>query len=100
MSIPLEMPITPKLVMSPHTALRAAALAAAIFTSTSASAGAAESAMPTRQASAYGMDWIPYIDPADLPPVSQRKAVCLVDTGVDVTPDLPRTARRARSSRA
>ena len=75
--------------MSPHTALRAAALAAAIFTSTSASAGAAESAMPTRQASAYGMDWIPYIDPADLPPVSQRKAVCLVDTGVDVTPDLP-----------
>jgi hypothetical protein len=52
-------------------------------------ASAAETAMPTRQAVAYGMDWVPYIDPADLPPVAQRKVVCLVDSGVDITPDLP-----------
>ena len=35
------------------------------------------------------MDWVPYIDPADLPPVEQRKVICLVDSGVEVNPDLP-----------
>ncbi len=54
-----------------------------------ATAHAAESAMPTLQAKAYGMDWVPFIDPADLPPVEQRRVVCLVDSGVAVTPDLP-----------
>ena len=64
-------------------------VAACLLLPTATPAPAAESAMPTRQASAYGMDWVPYIDPADLPPVDQRKAICLVDTGVAVTPDLP-----------
>lgn len=52
-------------------------------------ASAAESPMPTSQAKAYGMDWVPYIDPADLPPVRQRKVVCLVDSGVGIDEDLP-----------
>jgi hypothetical protein len=49
----------------------------------------AESAVPTAQQTAYGLDWAPFIDPADLPPVSQRKVVCLVDSGVAITEDLP-----------
>ena len=35
----------------------------------------------------YGLDWLNYIDPQDLPP--SRYAVCLVDSGVAVTPDTP-----------
>lgn len=46
---------------------------------------------PTAQASYYGLDWVPYIDPADLPPLSARPAVCIVDTGAAITPDLPAT---------
>jgi hypothetical protein len=52
-------------------------------------AAAAESPVPTAQQKAYGMDWVPFIDPADLPPVEQRKVVCLVDSGVAITEDLP-----------
>jgi hypothetical protein len=72
-----------------HPAVLRAVVLAALLLLPATPAVAAESAMPTRQASAFGMDWVPYIDPADLPPVEQRKAVCLVDTGVAVTPDLP-----------
>jgi hypothetical protein len=66
-----------------------AALLLTLLLAMPATATAAESPMPTRQAVAYGMDWVPYIDPTDLPPVAQRKVVCLVDSGVDITPDLP-----------
>src|SRR3954469_6385688 len=54
---------------------------AAIF---AASAAADESAMPTAQAVAANADWVPYLDPPAKP-----AAVCLVDSGVDVTPDTP-----------
>lgn len=50
-------------------------------------ARAAETAAPPSHLKAYNLDWINYIDPADLPPV--RQAVCLVDTGVAITPDTP-----------
>jgi len=66
-----------------------AAVSIVLALSLPAAARAAETPMPTHQAVAYGMDWVPYIDPADLPPVEQRKVVCLVDSGVNVTPDLP-----------
>lgn len=49
-----------------------------------AAAAADESAWPTTQAVAYHAEWVPYLDP---PPV--HAAVCLVDTGVNVTPDTP-----------
>ena len=35
----------------------------------------------------YGLDWIGHIAPEDLPP--SRMAVCVVDSGLPVTPDLP-----------
>src|SRR4051794_27779081 len=54
---------------------------AAIF---AASAAADESAMPTAQAVAANADWVPYLDPPAKP-----AAVCLVDSGVDITPDTP-----------
>lgn len=48
-----------------------------------------ESPVPTSQQISYGAAWLPFVDPADLPPVEQRPVVCLVDSGVSVTPDLP-----------
>src|SRR5436190_19962630 len=48
------------------------------------SAAADESPMPTTQAVAANADWVPYLDPPAKP-----AAVCLVDSGVDVTPDTP-----------
>lgn len=54
-----------------------------------AAAQAAESAVPTAQQVSYGGAWLPFVDPADLPPVEQRPVVCLVDSGVSVTGDLP-----------
>ena len=80
-------PIAPALVR--RAALALAGAASAVALAAPAPASAAESAMPTAQAKAYGMDWVPYIDPADLPPVEQRKVICLVDSGVEVNPDLP-----------
>src|SRR3954469_7833741 len=80
-------PIAPALVR--RSALALASAAAAVALAAPAPAGAAESAMPTAQQKAYGMDWVPFIDPADLPPVEQRKVVCLVDSGVAITEDLP-----------
>jgi hypothetical protein len=65
------------------------AAVAACVSSAPPVASAAESAVPTAQQKAYGMDWAPFIDPADLPPVAQRKVVCLVDSGVAITEDLP-----------
>src|SRR4051812_49923891 len=80
-------PSAPALIRRSALAVAGAAAAAALAAPTPALA--AESAMPTAQAKAYGMDWVPYIDPADLPPVEQRKVICLVDSGVEVNPDLP-----------
>src|SRR4051812_31818300 len=80
-------PSAPALIRRSALAVAGAAAAAALAAPTPARA--AESAMPTAQAKAYGMDWVPYIDPADLPPVEQRKVICLVDSGVEVNPDLP-----------
>src|SRR3954453_18366141 len=47
-------------------------------------ARAAESAWPTAQAKAYNFDFVPYLDPPAKP-----AAICLVDSGVDITPDTP-----------
>lgn len=47
-------------------------------------ARADESAMPTTQARAYNAEWVPYLDPPEKP-----AAVCLVDSGVNITPDTP-----------
>jgi hypothetical protein len=58
-----------------------AALASA---SLAASATAAESAWPTVQATAANAAWVPYLDPPPKP-----AAICLVDSGVNVTPDTP-----------
>src|SRR3954467_11730574 len=80
-------PFAPALIR--RSALAVAGAAAAAGLAAPPPARAAESAMPTAQAKAYGMDWVPYIDPADLPPVEQRKVICLVDSGVEVNPDLP-----------
>src|SRR3954454_25145431 len=85
-------PFAAALIRRSALALAGAAAAAALAAPTPAAA--AESAMPTAQAVAYGMDWVPYIDPADLPPVEQRKVVCLVDTGVEVNPELPPDRRQ------
>jgi hypothetical protein len=47
-------------------------------------ASADESAWPTAQATAYNFAFVPYLDP---PPT--HAAVCLVDSGVNITPDTP-----------
>ena len=52
-----------------------------------APAAADESPAPPRHLAPYGLDWIAYIAPEDLPPT--RAAVCLVDSGVAITPDTP-----------
>lgn len=43
--------------------------------------------MPVSHLQAYNLDWLAYLDPADVPPV--KYATCIVDTGVAVTPDTP-----------
>ena len=50
-------------------------------------AAATESPAPPRHLSAYGLDWLSYVTPQDLPPT--RYAVCIVDSGTLVTPDTP-----------
>jgi hypothetical protein len=57
------------------------ALAAAVA---AGPASAAESAWPTAQAVAANAEWIPYLDPPAKP-----AAVCLVDSGVNITLDTP-----------
>lgn len=83
-------PVAPPTPRTPRRRLRRA-LAAALLLACAVPGVAlgAESPSPTRQALAYGLDWLPAIDPADLPPVTGRAAVCLVDSGVAVDPDLP-----------
>jgi len=56
----------------------------ALFAMCAPAAMADESAMPTTQAQAYNADWVPYLDPPEKP-----AAVCLVDSGVNITPDTP-----------
>ncbi len=51
------------------------------------SAPADETATPVSHLVPYNLDWIAYIDPADAPPV--RYAVCIIDTGINITPDTP-----------
>jgi hypothetical protein len=69
-------------------ATRLAAACAAVFACLllfgGASASANESAWPTAQARAYNFDFVPYLDPP-----AEPAAVCLVDSGVNVTPDTP-----------
>src|SRR3954454_4315562 len=48
---------------------------------------AAETTAPPAHLQAYNLAWLDYIDPQDLPPT--RYAVCLVDSGVAITPDTP-----------
>lgn len=55
-----------------------------------AAARAAETSAPPSHLAAYGMAWLNYLDPADVP--AKRAAVCLVDSGVRVTPDTPATS--------
>lgn len=64
-----------------------AACLAALMTPTGARAP--ESPVPTAQQVSYGGAWLPFVDPAELPPVAERPAVCLVDSGVAVSDDLP-----------
>src|SRR4051812_6244714 len=61
-----------------------AIVAAAVSCWAAPVASADESAWPTAQAKAYHFDFVPYLDPPAKP-----AAVCLVDSGVDVTPDTP-----------
>jgi hypothetical protein len=52
-----------------------------------AAAPAAETVAPPSHLAPYNLDWLAYIDPNDLPP--SRPAVCIVDSGVAITPDTP-----------
>src|SRR3954452_3747317 len=65
---------------------RAAALTGVIaaLATVAPCAMADEVAVPTTQATAYNADWVPYLDPPAKP-----AAVCLVDSGVNVTLDTP-----------
>lgn len=65
----------------------AIAMAAALCACSATPSRAAESPNPPRHLAPYGMDWLAYVAPEDLPPT--RYAVCLVDSGVAVTPDTP-----------
>jgi hypothetical protein len=67
-------------------ALKAAAVAAlgAALAWSPVSAEAAESTWPTAQAVAAHAEWVPYLDPPPKP-----AAICLVDSGVNITPDTP-----------
>jgi hypothetical protein len=69
-----------------HTRLLIAAMAAALLAIAliPRAAQADESYAPTAQAAAYNAAWVPYLDPPQ-----KLAAVCLVDSGVDVTPDTP-----------
>lgn len=51
------------------------------------SAHSAETPTPVSYLDPYNMDWLAYLDPADVPP--NPYAVCIVDTGVAITPDTP-----------
>ena len=61
--------------------------AASAFAFPAARAHAAETPAPPAHLKAYNLDWLNYIDPQDLPPT--RYAVCIVDSGVAITPDTP-----------
>lgn len=67
----------------------ALALAAIAAGALACSAPAFAASTPTAQATYYGLSWVPFIDPVDLPPLDERPVVCIVDTGAAVTPDLP-----------
>jgi hypothetical protein len=62
----------------------AAFLALATIAAPATSARAAESTWPTAQATAANAEWVPYLDPPPKP-----AAICLVDSGVNITPDTP-----------
>lgn len=64
-----------------------ALLLAAAAGATASPARADETPAPVSYLKAYNLDWLAYLDPQDIPPV--RYAVCIVDTGVAITPDTP-----------
>jgi len=67
--------------------LLATACTAAAALMSPATAPAAETPAPPAHLEAYNLAWLNYIDPQDLPPT--RYAVCIVDSGVAITPDTP-----------
>lgn len=68
-------------------AMRAVALAAALAAVTASSAGAESAATP--QTRSAGVDWIQGVPAERWPAPADRRAICLIDTGVAVTPDTP-----------
>lgn len=67
-------------------------IAAAAIAAAALPAPANAESPATEHAIAAGIDWIARVPDARLPARAQRPAICLVDTGVAVTPDTPATA--------
>ena len=67
------------------------AVAAAIVVAVAPSPAGAESAA-TEHAVAAGIDWLARVPASRFPAVAKRPALCLIDTGVAVTPDTPATS--------
>lgn len=65
---------------------------AALVAATAAPSNAAAESAATEHAVAAGIDWIARVPEARLPSRAERPVVCLVDTGVAVTPDTPATS--------
>src|SRR4051812_10131684 len=73
---------------SPHRLLKVAAAAmAALALGTPTTARADETPSPPAHLAAYDLAWLNYIDSNDLPP--SRPAMCIVDSGLAITPDTP-----------
>jgi hypothetical protein len=68
-----------------HPRAALAALIGAVVLAIAPVAARAEIPTPTPQAIAAHADFVPYLDPPPGPP----KAICLVDSGVNITPDTP-----------
>ncbi|MEN0013682.1 MAG: S8/S53 family peptidase [Solirubrobacteraceae bacterium] len=71
--------------------LGAVAIMAAAPSGVLATTARAESPQ-TPESVAYGLDWIARVPDAQFGPVATRPAICLVDTGVAITPDTPATS--------
>lgn len=70
----------------------AAALAAVLVPLTAMPAPAAAESVPAPHIQDYGLDWVSRVDAARWPAPADRPAVCIVDSGVAVTPDTPATS--------
>lgn len=73
--------------MTSPSAARWCCAAAAVLAIHSSPARAEESPSPPRHLAPYGLDWLNYISPDDIP--ATRYATCIVDTGTAITPDTP-----------